>query len=221
MTSATGGTGKSTLTWAFAKSLASRGVRVACVDADLTYPTLDLIFGDLPTGGSSTAGESIYRSQEVTLVVNRSGFGKQRGYLENRLPELLDQLATQHDVCLIDVPAARDGASLEALGIAHQTLCVATSDPACLTSTAMLLQEARRREADAGLSLLMNRIETVESGEFAWNVLDQAFRKRYGLAVDLCGLIRAYRGQPGVVFWREVERTVEGLMPASVSRRAA
>ncbi len=106
--------GKTTLTVALARALASGGLRVLAIDADIRQPSFDAIFMALGApgltdhlAGLSELDDIILSDRRGSLQVIPAGTqGKDALslFLSPRLPSMLNELRTRYDVVLMDVP---------------------------------------------------------------------------------------------------------------------
>ncbi len=116
ITAARPGEGKTTLTIALARSLASSGLAVLAIDCDIRQPSFDPVFrtGGLPGLTDNLAGlarleDVIIRDSLSPLSVIPAGTQAQAAlslFLSPALPSRLNALRRSYDVILLDVPPA-------------------------------------------------------------------------------------------------------------------
>jgi capsular exopolysaccharide synthesis family protein len=116
ITAARPGEGKTTLTIAFARALATAGLNVLAIDGDIRQPSFDPVFG---TGGrpgltDHLAGlaaleDIVCRDPLSPLTIMPAGTQARAAlslFLSPALPDCLVQLRPQYDIILLDVPPA-------------------------------------------------------------------------------------------------------------------
>jgi len=116
ITAARPGEGKTTLTVALARALASQGLNVVAVDGDVRQPSFDAIFRlggaagltDV-LAGHARLDDIVLQDPESPLHVIAAGAQTRDAlslFLSPALPALLAALRQQHDIILLDVPPA-------------------------------------------------------------------------------------------------------------------
>ncbi len=138
-----GGSGKSTVVANLGVALARLGRRVVIVDCDLTMANLSLLLGveDHKTtlhdvlAGEAPLSKAICRGPEGVRIVP-GGIpleGIQKAKLD-RLKRVIDQLARQFDLVLIDVPSGLDRDALTVMGLLREAIIVVTPDLPALSN---------------------------------------------------------------------------------------
>ncbi|WP_298215325.1 polysaccharide biosynthesis tyrosine autokinase [Acidocella sp.] len=108
--------GKTTLCIAFARALATAGLKVLAVDGDIRQPSFDPVFvmGGLPgltdhLAGKAALEECLHADPLSPLILLPAGTQAQAALsllLGPAMPEMLDRLRGEYDVILLDVPPA-------------------------------------------------------------------------------------------------------------------
>jgi succinoglycan biosynthesis transport protein ExoP len=116
ITAARPGEGKTTLSIAFARSLAAAGLRVLAIDGDIRQPSFDPLFG---TGGAPGLTDHLAGLSKLeTIIIHDTLTGASiipagtqakaalSLFLSPALPNFLERLREDYDIILIDAPPA-------------------------------------------------------------------------------------------------------------------
>ncbi|MBP5166862.1 MAG: AAA family ATPase [Oscillospiraceae bacterium] len=148
ITSGKGGTGKTTSTAALSAYLASMGSRVLCVDADAGLKNLDLCLGMASCASAYDYGDVLAgrcgAEQAVSGHPDIPGLYLMSAPVEQGaagLPELIAELKSSYDYCIIDCPAGIGSGFREACGGADSAIIVSASDPSSCRDSGRVVQE--------------------------------------------------------------------------------
>jgi polysaccharide biosynthesis transport protein len=189
ITAARPGEGKTTLTIAFARTLAASGLRVLAIDGDIRQPSFDPVFHAAGAAGLTDhlAGlatlDDILRPDDLSpLTIIAAGTQAQAAltlFLSAALPECLAALRPRFDVILLDVPPAF--ALAEGRVLAHLAdaalLCVrwGKTPRRVVLAAITLLQEAKVTLAGAALT----RVDVKAHGSSGFADAE-VYQPRYG-----------------------------------------
>jgi flagellar biosynthesis protein FlhG len=143
VTSGKGGAGKTTIAVQVALAHARRGQRVALVDAAFGLASADLAFGqtsirdlaDVLTGRAPLADVLVEVADDVALVPGTSGspeLADMAPHLASRFADVVERLAAEHDVVVLDTLSGFHGAALLPLSLADRVVVVLTTDPSAI-----------------------------------------------------------------------------------------
>jgi len=159
-----GGTGKSTAAAALACALCELGRRVVCIDADAELRNLDLCLG-MGDQALLDYGDVLSGRCDLSKALTPSADFPELSLLAapqepvpGGLGQLLPELRTRFDYCILDYPGGLGAYVSEAAALADRVLVVTTADP-CSHRDAERTAQRLRREGAKDLRLIINRVD--------------------------------------------------------------
>ncbi len=198
MTSGKGGTGKSVITSNLAVHLATSGVRVLAVDADMGLANLHLLLGMRPR---ATVMEVIERGAGldeiaetgpvgVRLAAGGSGLTEMADLHPERLRRLvaaMEGLGDRADVVLVDTGAGIGRATTSFLYALEEIVIVTTPDLTAMTDAYAVIKNVAHNNARARLSLVVNRAQSAVEGLEVFGRMDRIAGKFLGRSLLYLG----------------------------------
>ncbi len=196
ITSGKGGVGKTTTTANLAVALARRGLRIACLDADIGLRNLDVVMGlesriayDLVdvVEGRARLHQALIQDQrlpELYLLPAAQSRDK-TAVNESQMIRLCEELGREFDYILIDSPAGIEHGFRNAIAPAHEALIVTTPEVSAVRDADRIIGmiEAAQKPTPR---LILNRLRSgmIRRGDMldTPDVLEV-------LAIDLIGII--------------------------------
>jgi flagellar biosynthesis protein FlhG len=182
VTSGKGGVGKTSVTVHLARALASQGVRVGIVDADLALGNVDVLLGLTPRWhlGHVIAGERRLNDimldgpDGVRLAPAGSGVRSLTALDATqwtRLAGAIDEFADQVDVLLFDTATGIADTVLDVVALADCALVVTTFDPAALVDAYALVKLVDAMDGSRDIGVLVNASKRAADAETAFRQL--------------------------------------------------
>ncbi len=175
VTSGKGGVGKTLLTANLAAALADHGRRVLVLDADLGLANLDVVLNLQPV---HTLHHVLHEGLPVQQAIlpapggfwvlpAGSGlieFSRLTGALRDGLQTVVNTVAAQYDVVLLDTGAGISDVVLATIGMADEVLVVATPEPTSLTDAYATLKVLSTLQQRRRPFLLVNQVSRPGEG---------------------------------------------------------
>lgn len=191
ITSGKGGTGKSVLTSNLAVHLAATGVRVMAIDADMGLANLHLLLGVRPRRSLMEVieqGADLDAIAEIgpvgmRLVAGGSGVPEMADLHPARLRRLvaaMEAVGDRSDVVLVDTGAGIGRATTVFLYALDEVLVVTTPDLTAMTDAYAVIKNVAHHNANARLSLVVNRARSAMEGLEVFGRIDQISQKFLG-----------------------------------------
>ncbi len=198
VTSGKGGVGKSNFVANLAISLQNRGNKVLIIDADIGLANIELIYDIMPR----KTFKNLLNGEDVNEVLQEGPFGikllsggsgiVELSNISSREQDILIQafsyLEEEFDFILIDTGAGISDLVIKFLTLADETIIVTLPEPTAITDAYALLKVAHNsgKGAIRNFSVVVNRISTIEEGEFVVRKLSLVAKKF--LDLDIKGL---------------------------------
>ena len=184
VTSGKGGVGKTFFTANLACALAKRAKRVLVLDADLGLANLDVVLNLHP---KVTLNDVLAAKAPVlaavqaapggfSVILGGSGkaeFSQLTPSVRDRFVRILDELAPQFDVILLDTGAGISDVVLFAVSLAHEVLVVATPEPTSLTDAYATIKVLVSEQQRDRVQLVVNQAARLGDGRAITNQLQQ------------------------------------------------
>lgn len=182
LTSGKGGVGKTTISINLAIALRWMGKRVALFDADLQLANIDVMLGckseynlQHVLNGEKTLREIMAPGPEgISLVTGGSGVTQLVHAGPKRMATFfsqIDDLEDDFDFLIYDTAAGLDNRVFAFLKRADETLVVATPDATSITDAYALIKVLNRREPDAVVRVLVNRVKNEQDARSVFDVI--------------------------------------------------
>ena len=224
-----GGVGKTNLTANLAVALASRGLRVCVLDADLGLANLDVLFGLSPTLSLRDVVRGERRLEDVVvdgpagirIIPAASGFEEltRLGSDEQlRLLAEVDGLEDSFDVLLVDTAAGISANVLYFTAAAADALVVITPEPTALTDAYALVKVLATRYGRREFLVAVNMAAGAADAEAAFRRLARVAERFLRVRLEYQGYVpyddalpRAVRHQRPVVLAAPGSPASQGL----------
>ena len=163
-----GGTGKTSFVSGVAAALARDGKRVLCIDCDVGLRNLDLALGlsdralmdfsDVAQGRCSLESSAVEHPKIHGLyLLTAPARSRGRPVTNQQMRELLREVRTKFDYCLLDAPAGLGTGFLLATCAADRAVVVTTADASSLRDAQHTVMELNRFPIGS-LHLVVNRV---------------------------------------------------------------
>jgi flagellar biosynthesis protein FlhG len=200
VSSGKGGTGKSIVTSNLSVHIASSGLKLLSVDADMGLANLHLLFGlrpgrtifDVIERGASLAEIVETGHGGVQLAAGGSGITEMADLHPERLLRLVVALEAAGgiaDVILVDTGAGIGRATTSFLYSVRDVLIVTTPDLTAMTDAYAVIKNVARNNRRARVFLVVNRTSSAVEGMQIFARMDQISRKFLGRSLHYLGHI--------------------------------
>ncbi len=163
-----GGTGKTSFVSGVGTALAKRGYRVLCLDCDIGLRNLDLSLGlsdrtlmdfsDVAQGRCSLDASVVEHPKIPGLyLLTAPARSRGRPVTNQQMRDLLREVRTKFDYCLLDAPAGLGTGFILATCAADRAVVVTTSDASSLRDAQHTVMELNRFPIGS-LHLVVNRV---------------------------------------------------------------
>ncbi|MFN3376722.1 MAG: MinD/ParA family protein [Burkholderiaceae bacterium] len=184
VTSGKGGVGKTFVSANLAAALTRRGQRVLVLDADLGLANLDVVLNLHPKvtlhdvfTGRATVEEAIVRAPGgFSVLLAGSGmveYSRLTPEVRNQFLSVIQSLAPQYDVVLLDTGAGISDVVLFSVSLASEVLLVATPEPTSLTDAYAAIKVLAMQQKRQHVRLVINQAARPGDGRAITSQLQQ------------------------------------------------
>ncbi|GAA4420926.1 MinD/ParA family protein [Acidovorax lacteus] len=184
VTSGKGGVGKTFVSANLAAALTRRGQRVLVLDADLGLANLDVVLNLHPKvtlhdvfTGKATVEEAIVRAPGgFSVLLAGSGmveYSRLTPEVRNQFLSVIQSLAPQYDVVLLDTGAGISDVVLFSVSLASEVLLVATPEPTSLTDAYAAIKVLAMQQKRQHVRLVINQAARPGDGRAITGQLQQ------------------------------------------------
>jgi flagellar biosynthesis protein FlhG len=200
ITSGKGGVGKTSVTVHLAMALASQGLRVGVVDADLALGNVDVLLGVSPEwhlghviSGEKTLDEILIEGPGgIRFAPAGSGVRSMTaldGEQWARLSNAIDEFSEQVDLLLFDTATGIADTVLDVVALADCALVVTTVDPAALVDAYALVKLVSAMGEAREIGVLVNASRRRTDAETAFRQLALVSERFLGRTLKYAGAI--------------------------------
>ncbi len=168
VTSGKGGVGKTFVSANLAAALTRHGLRVLVLDADLGLANLDVVLNlypkvtlhDVFTGKASLQEAVVTAPGGFHVLLAGSGmveYSRLTPEVRNQLIHVIDTLAPNYDVVLLDTGAGISDVVLFSVSLANEVLIVATPEPTSLTDAYAAIKVLATQQKRHNMRLVINQ----------------------------------------------------------------
>lgn len=186
ITSGKGGVGKSTFTANLAFLLASRGYKIAVIDADIGLANMQVLFDIKPKttlfdyiDGKVNIESTLLQTQyqNITLIAGKSGYQYSKHSNSFVFARIVQDVMALNcfDFILVDTGAGLNDYVKEFLAISDHILALTTTDPSALTDVYALMKMLSKDKSS--LMLCFNHTKNHQIGLTIANSLENLARK--------------------------------------------
>lgn len=188
VTSGKGGVGKTFVSANLAAALTRHGLRVLVLDADLGLANLDVVLNLYPkvTLHDVFIGKAALQDAVVTapggfhVVLAGSGmveYSRLTPEVRNQLIHVIDTLAPNYDIVLLDTGAGISDVVLFSISLAHEVLIVATPEPTSLTDAYAAIKVLTTQQKRQNMRLVINQAARPGDGRAITGQLQQVLNR--------------------------------------------
>ena len=188
VTSGKGGVGKTFVSANLAAALTRQGLRVLVLDADLGLANLDVVLNLYPkvTLHDVFIGKATLQEAVVTapggfhVLLAGSGmveYSRLTPEVRNQLIHVIDTLAPNYDIVLLDTGAGISDVVLFSVSLAHEVLIVATPEPTSLTDAYAAIKVLATQQKRHNMRLLINQAARPGDGRAITGQLQQVLNR--------------------------------------------
>ncbi len=200
VTSGKGGVGKTQLAANIGVALASRGLQVLMLDADLGLASLDLALGLQPRANLLAVIEGSAQVEDIIVdgpmglklipaCPGRYDMANLDPAKRSRLIQAIHEAAQAYDVLLIDTGAGIGSTSVYFASAADEVLLVATPDPTAIRDAYAMAKVLHRRCAVDRIKLVANQVHSALGGAELHARLDEVVTRFLALQLDYLGYV--------------------------------
>ncbi|HRO81794.1 MAG TPA: MinD/ParA family protein, partial [Alicycliphilus denitrificans] len=184
VTSGKGGVGKTFVSANLAAALTRRGLRVLVLDADLGLANLDVVLNlhpkttlhDVFTGKAQLEDAVIKAPGGFSVVLAGSGmveYSRLTPEVRNEFFNVIQTLAPQYDVVLLDTGAGISDVVLFSVSLAQEVLIVATPEPTSLTDAYAAIKVLATQQKRQHVRMVVNQAARAGDGRAITGQLQQ------------------------------------------------
>lgn len=188
VTSGKGGVGKTFVSANLAAALTRHGLRVLVLDADLGLANLDVVLNlypkvtlhDVFTGKASLQDAVVTAPGGFHVLLAGSGmveYSRLTPEVRNQLIHVIDTLAPNYDVMLLDTGAGISDVVLFSVSLAHEVLIVATPEPTSLTDAYAAIKVLATQQKRHNMRLVINQAARPGDGRAITGQLQQVLNR--------------------------------------------
>lgn len=188
VTSGKGGVGKTFVSANLAAALTRQGLRVLVLDADLGLANLDVVLNLYPkvTLHDVFTGKATLQEAVVTapggfhVLLAGSGmveYSRLTPEVRNQLIHVIDSLAPNYDILLLDTGAGISDVVLFSVSLAHEVLIVATPEPTSLTDAYAAIKVLATQQKRHNMRLVINQAARPGDGRAITGQLQQVLNR--------------------------------------------
>lgn len=188
VTSGKGGVGKTFVSANLAAALTRHGLRVLVLDADLGLANLDVVLNLYPKVtlhdvfiGKATLQEAVVVAPGgFHVLLAGSGmveYSRLTPEVRNQLIHVIDTLAPNYDIVLLDTGAGISDVVLFSVSLAHEVLIVATPEPTSLTDAYAAIKVLATQQKRHNMRLVINQAARPGDGRAITGQLQQVLNR--------------------------------------------
>lgn len=188
VTSGKGGVGKTFVSANLAAALTRHGLRVLVLDADLGLANLDVVLNlypkvtlhDVFTGRASLQEAVVTAPGGFHVLLAGSGmveYSRLTPEVRNQLIHVIDTLAPNYDVVLLDTGAGISDVVLFSVSLANEVLIVATPEPTSLTDAYAAIKVLATQQKRHNMRLIINQAARPGDGRAITGQLQQVLNR--------------------------------------------
>ena len=188
VTSGKGGVGKTFVSANLAAALTRLGLRVLVLDADLGLANLDVVLNlypkvtlhDVFTGKASLQDAVVTAPGGFHALLAGSGmveYSRLTPEVRNQLIHVIDTLAPNYDVVLLDTGAGISDVVLFSVSLAKEVLIVATPEPTSLTDAYAAIKVLATQQKRQNMRLVINQAIRPGDGRAITGQLQQVLNR--------------------------------------------
>jgi flagellar biosynthesis protein FlhG len=177
-----GGVGKTCISVNMAIALAKQGKRVVLFDADLQLANIDVMIGlnsefnlqHVINGEMSLREVMVNGPSGVQIITGGSGVAQLMHAGPKRMATFfsqIDALAEDFDILIYDTAAGLDNRVFAFLLRSDETLVISTAEPTSITDAYALIKVLSKRNPDAVMRVLINRVTNEHEARSVFDVL--------------------------------------------------
>lgn len=230
VTSGKGGVGKTNVVANLAICLGQAGRQVTILDADLGLANIDVVFGIRPKKNLNDVINGTLDLEQilipgpcgVQIVAGGSGISELAQLNPSLARKLFDQLRfleDKTDYLLIDTGAGISANVVSFCLAADQIIVVTTPEPTALADAYGIIKVIWQSKPQAQVSILVNRVESPEEGEFILERLEKVSMDFLQFPVRRLGYIPQDRNMYLAVRQQTPLMLFSPMSPAAVSLR--
>lgn len=188
VTSGKGGVGKTFVSANLAAALTRHGLRVLVLDADLGLANLDVVLNlypkvtlhDVFTGRATLQDAVVVAPGGFHVLLAGSGmveYSRLTPKVRNQLIHVIDTLAPNYDVVLLDTGAGISDVVLFSVSLANEVLIVATPEPTSLTDAYAAIKVLATQQKRHNMRLVINQAARPGDGRAITGQLQQVLNR--------------------------------------------